>query len=175
MPVSASPKRLPSSRGSATLPRSGVMSCIILASLLFTFTKKLAELLAGLTIVLGGVPAWTLGQHISPRAPKPCRSLPKRLMQGIDTAMCFAKEDGKNAFRFFTPNGKTPSVDRLRLESYLRQEARRTLPGPAPINHAAGAGCSTRTLVTAGFEPLSRPIWTSISCARWSARRTSEA
>jgi diguanylate cyclase (GGDEF)-like protein len=43
------------------------------------------------------------------------------LTKNADTAMYLAKEDGKNGFRFFTKEIKTPSIERLTLETALRR------------------------------------------------------
>ena len=42
------------------------------------------------------------------------------LTKNADMAMYFAKEDGKNGFRFFTKETKTQSIERLTLETALR-------------------------------------------------------
>ena len=42
------------------------------------------------------------------------------LTKNADMAMYLAKEDGKNGFRFFTKAVKTPSIERLMLETSLR-------------------------------------------------------
>ncbi|MES2194659.1 MAG: GAF domain-containing protein [Pseudomonadota bacterium] len=47
------------------------------------------------------------------------------LTKNADMAMYFAKEDGKNGFRFFTREIKTPSIERLTLESALRRALER--------------------------------------------------
>jgi diguanylate cyclase (GGDEF)-like protein len=43
------------------------------------------------------------------------------LTKNADMAMYLAKEDGKNGFRFFTKAVKTPSIERLMLETSLRR------------------------------------------------------
>ncbi|MCP5374401.1 MAG: EAL domain-containing protein, partial [Hyphomicrobiales bacterium] len=43
------------------------------------------------------------------------------LMVNADTAMYEAKEAGRNAFRFFAPEMNTRAIERLRIESRLRQ------------------------------------------------------
>ena len=43
------------------------------------------------------------------------------LTKNADMAMYLAKEDGKNNFRFFTPEVKMQSIERLTLENCLRQ------------------------------------------------------
>ena len=47
------------------------------------------------------------------------------LTRNADMAMYLAKEDGKNAFRFFTHEVKTPSIERLMLETALRRALER--------------------------------------------------
>ncbi|MEH2558377.1 diguanylate cyclase (GGDEF)-like protein [Bradyrhizobium algeriense] len=47
------------------------------------------------------------------------------LTKNADMAMYLAKEDGKNAFRFFTKEIKTQSIERLTLESALRRALER--------------------------------------------------
>jgi diguanylate cyclase (GGDEF)-like protein len=47
------------------------------------------------------------------------------LTKNADMAMYLAKEDGKNGFRFFTKEVKTPSIERLTLESALRRALER--------------------------------------------------
>jgi len=43
------------------------------------------------------------------------------LIKNADMAMYFAKEDGKNGFRFFTKDTRTQSIERLTLETALRR------------------------------------------------------
>ena len=43
------------------------------------------------------------------------------LTKNADMAMYFAKEDGKNGFRFFTKETRTQSIERLTLETALRR------------------------------------------------------
>ena len=43
------------------------------------------------------------------------------LTKNADMAMYLAKEDGKNGFRFFTREIRTPSIERLTLETALRR------------------------------------------------------
>ena len=47
------------------------------------------------------------------------------LTKNADMAMYLAKEDGKNAFRFFSRDMKTQSIERLTLESALRRATER--------------------------------------------------
>jgi EAL domain-containing protein (putative c-di-GMP-specific phosphodiesterase class I) len=47
------------------------------------------------------------------------------LTKNADMAMYLAKEDGKNAFRFFSREIKTQSIERLTLESALRRATER--------------------------------------------------
>jgi diguanylate cyclase (GGDEF)-like protein len=47
------------------------------------------------------------------------------LTKNADMAMYLAKEDGKNGFRFFTKEVKTPSIQRLMLETSLRHALER--------------------------------------------------
>ena len=47
------------------------------------------------------------------------------LTKNADMAMYLAKEDGKNAFRFFTKEIKTQSIERLTMESALRRALER--------------------------------------------------
>jgi EAL domain-containing protein (putative c-di-GMP-specific phosphodiesterase class I) len=47
------------------------------------------------------------------------------LTKNADMAMYLAKEDGKNGFRFFTREIKTPSIERLMLETALRHALQR--------------------------------------------------
>src|SRR5882757_7533954 len=47
------------------------------------------------------------------------------LTKNADMAMYLAKEDGKNAFRFFTKATKTQSIERLTLETSLRHALER--------------------------------------------------
>ncbi len=47
------------------------------------------------------------------------------LTKNADMAMYRAKEDGKNAYRFFTEAVKTPSIERLMLETSLRHALER--------------------------------------------------
>ena len=47
------------------------------------------------------------------------------LTKNADMAMYLAKEDGKNAFRFFSRDIKTQSIERLTLESALRRATER--------------------------------------------------
>ncbi|MDB5517047.1 MAG: diguanylate cyclase [Tardiphaga sp.] len=47
------------------------------------------------------------------------------LTKNADMAMYLAKEDGKNAFRFFTKATKTQSIERLKLETGLRHALER--------------------------------------------------
>ncbi len=47
------------------------------------------------------------------------------LTKNADMAMYLAKEDGKNGFRFFTREIKTPSIERLTLETALRRALER--------------------------------------------------
>jgi EAL domain-containing protein (putative c-di-GMP-specific phosphodiesterase class I) len=47
------------------------------------------------------------------------------LTKSADIAMYLAKEDGKNAFRFFTKEVKTQSIERLMLETSLRHALER--------------------------------------------------
>jgi diguanylate cyclase (GGDEF)-like protein len=63
------------------------------------------------------------------------------LTKNADMAMYLAKEDGKNGFRFFTPEIKTPSIERLTLETALRHALEReqfTLHYQPKVDMASG-------------------------------------
>ena len=63
------------------------------------------------------------------------------LTKNADMAMYLAKEDGKNAFRFFTREFKTQSIEQLKLETALRRALERdqfTLHYQPKIDIASG-------------------------------------